>query len=139
MVPGTDWRPGQSHRRISVMAQKSRILIQSLQEVTVATVQDTSIIDPQHIEDLRNTLFDLIEKQDRRKLILDISKVQHLSSAALGVIIPLQEKYRKAKGAIVIVGVSDGIMKLFRITKLDKLLTFAADEKEGLKVLGAKS
>lgn len=118
------------------MAQKTSILIQTLQDVTVATIQDSSIIDPQHVEELRNALFPLIEKQDRRKLILDMSKVQHLSSSALGVLIPLEELYRKAKGRLILVGVTEGIMKLFRITRLDKILQFAPSEKDALKKLG---
>ncbi len=121
------------------MAQKSSLLIETMQDVTIATVQDSSIIDPQHIEELRSALFYLIEKQDRKKLILDIQKVQHLSSAALGVLIPLQAAYLKAKGCLVLTGVSDSIMKLFTITKLNKLLNFAANEKEAMKKFGVKS
>lgn len=116
------------------MAQPARILLHTISGVTVAIIQDSSIIDPQQIEELRITLFELIEKQDRRKLILDITKVQHLSSAALGVLIPLQEAYRKAKGMMVLVGPTPGITKLFQLTKLDKLLEFAATEKEALKM-----
>ncbi|MEE9296025.1 MAG: STAS domain-containing protein [Phycisphaerae bacterium] len=116
----------------------SRIVIQKVLDATIATINDTSVIDPQRIEDMRKTLFDLIDKQDRRKLILDISKVKHLSSAALGVLIPLQEKYNAAKGKLVIVGVCDGIMKLFTITGLNKLLSFADDESEAMSILGVE-
>ena len=130
------WHCGKPQRILLGMAQKARILIQTVHDVTVATIEDSSIIDPQHIEEMRRTLFELIEKQDRRRLILDITKVRHLSSAALGVLIPLQEAYRKAKGTMVLVGVSDGIMKLFKLTKLDKLLEFAATEKEALRSFG---
>ncbi len=118
------------------MPESSRIVIQTIQDVTVAMVNDSSVIDPLLIEELRNTLFDLIDKQDRRKLILDITKVKHLSSAALGVLIPLQEKYKKAKGKLVLVGVREGIMKVFMITKLNKLLTFASDEREAMSIMG---
>lgn len=119
------------------MAGDDRIVIQTLYDVTVATVNDSSIIDPQHIENLRVTLFDLIDKQNRTKLILDITKVKHLSSAALAVLIPLQEKYAKAKGKLILVGVCDGIMKLFTITKLNKMLVFAATEEEAMSKIGA--
>lgn len=118
------------------MAQKTRILIQTINDVTVATIQDSSLIDPQHIEELRSTLFRLIEKEDRRRLILDMTKVQHLSSAALGVLIPLREAYANVKGTMVLVGVTEGIAKLFEITRLNKLLKFAATEKDALKMMG---
>ena len=113
----------------------SRIVIQKTLDTTVATINDVSLIDPQQIEEMRRTLFDLIDNQDRRKLILDISKVKHLSSAALGVLIPLQEKYKKANGKMVIVGVCESVQKLFTITKLNKMLSFAADEAEAMSML----
>ena len=118
------------------MAQKTRVLIQTIDDVTVATIQDSSVIDPQHIEELRSTLFRLIEKEDRRRLVLDMAKVQHLSSAALGVLIPLRQAYAKAKGTMILVGVTDSIMKLFRLTKLDKLFKFAPTEKDARKMMG---
>ncbi len=119
------------------MGLTERIVVQNVYDATVASINDSSLIDPQYIEELRGALFDLIDKQDRRKLILDISKVKHLSSAALAVLIPLQEKYTKAKGKLVLVGVCDTIMRLFTITKLDKMLTFAASEDEALSKVGA--
>ena len=119
------------------MSAAPRIVIQTVHEqVTVATIEDSSMIDPVHIEAVKTVLYDLIDKQNRRKLILDMTKVQYLSSAALGVLIPLQEKYKKAKGTMVLVGVSDSIMKLFTITCLDKLLNFAPTEAKALSILG---
>ena len=119
------------------MPTAPRIVIQTIHEnVTVATIEDSSMIDPVQIEEVKTVLFDLIDKQDRRKLILDMTKVQYLSSAALGVLIPLQEKYKKAKGSMVLVGVSESIMKLFTITCLDKLLQFAPTEAKALSILG---
>jgi len=120
------------------MPGDSRIVIQTIHEdVTVATIESASMIDPVDIEDAKGLLYDLIDEQDRRKLIIDMTKVQYMSSAALGVIIPLQEKYKKAGGTMVLVGVNDAIMKLFTITCLDKLLTFAQTEAEALTRLGA--
>ena len=119
------------------MPAAPRILIQTIHgSVTIATIEDSSMIDPTQIAEVKAILFDLIDKQDRRKLILDMSKVHHLSSAALGVLIPLQEKYERAEGAMILVGVSESIMKLFTITCLDKLLKFAPTEAKALSILG---
>lgn len=119
------------------MSAAPRIVVHTIHEnVTVATIEDSSMIDPTQIAEVKAVLFDLIDKQDRRKLILDMTKVQYLSSAALGVLIPLEEKYKKAKGSMVLVGVNESIMKLFTITCLDKLLKFAPNEAKALSILG---
>jgi anti-sigma B factor antagonist len=118
------------------MAQKTRILVQSIGDVTVVTVQDSSVVDAQHVTELRESLFELIDRQHRTKLVLDLTKVQHLSSSALGVLIPLQAKYGKAKGSLVMVGVSESIMKLFKLMKLEKLFKFADSESQAVAQLG---
>jgi len=119
------------------MPHKTRIVIQTIDDVTVATVEDSSLIEPKNIEEMKTTLLDLIERQDRRRLILDMGKVQHLSSAALSFLIPLHNTFERAKGHLILVGVHENVMKLFKLTKLDKLLNFAASEKDALKLLGA--
>lgn len=112
-------------------------MIQTVNGVTVATVTESSIINSSTIEDLRAALFELIDKQDRKKLILDLSRVLHFSSAALAVLIPLQEKYKHANGQLVLVGVRETLMNLFLITKLDRMLTIAPTEADALSLLGA--
>ncbi len=118
------------------MASGQELVIQTVQGVTVATITSASLVDAASIDGLRDALFELIDKQDRRKLILNMAKVQHLSSAALAVLLPLQEKYKKAKGRVVLVGVRPELMKLFEITRLTKLLTFAPTEEAAMSLLG---
>ncbi len=117
------------------MSRNDYIVIQTIQGVTVATINDSAVIDPRHIEEFRSTLFALIDQEDRRKLVLNLTKVKNLSSAALAVLIPLQEKYAKAKGRLVLVGINDGIRYLFEVTKLDRLLTLADTEAEAITLI----
>jgi anti-anti-sigma factor len=112
------------------------LVIQTVNDITVATVDDVSVVDGAQIDELKHALFDLIDNQDKRKLVLNLTKVRHLSSAALGLLIPLNEKYKKAKGKLVIAGVSPTIMNLFTITRLHKILTIAETESDALKKIG---
>ena len=118
------------------MPAPSRLLVQSIRDVTMVTFSDSSIVDLQLIESIRKELFELVEKQNRAKLVLDLSKVQYLSSSALGVLIPLHELTKKLKGRLVLCGVSADIMKVFKITRLDKLFTFKALEGDALTEFG---
>jgi anti-sigma B factor antagonist len=118
------------------MPAQSKLMVQTVKDVTCVTFTDASVVDAQLIESIRKELFDLVDNQNRRKLVLDMSKVQYLSSSALGVLIPLNEKVLKLKGSLYLCGVNPEIMKVFKITKLDKIFKFKDTEGEALSEFG---
>ena len=117
------------------MPATSRLLVESIKDVTVATFTDTSVIDVQHIEHIRRDLCAMVDQQNKKRLILDMSKVHHFSSSALGILIPLRDRIQKLKGELILCGLRPEIRKVFKITKLEKHFTFAADESEALSRL----
>ncbi|MFH0982576.1 MAG: STAS domain-containing protein [Planctomycetota bacterium] len=118
------------------MPPPSRLVVQTIKDVTVVTFTDTSVVDAQLIEGIKRELFDLVDQQKRGKLVLDMTKVQYLSSSALGVLIPLHEKTAKLKGRLVLCSVSPDIMKVFKITKLDKIFSFKNTASDALADFG---
>ena len=61
-----------------------RIDIEEVGDVTVAKFVDKKILDEANIQAIGNHLFALIDEDGRRKIVLDFSLVEYLSSAALG-------------------------------------------------------
>ena len=114
----------------------ARLVIEQVKDVTVVTFSDTTVVEGQHIEQIRRELAELVEKKNRSKLVLDMARVSHLSSTALGMLIPLADKTRELKGDLVLLGVQPSIRKVFKITKLEKKFKFKATEAEALKVFG---
>jgi len=119
------------------MAGETRIVVHTVNDVTVVTFQDRSLLDAQHIEQIGIELCKLVEKQDRRKLILDLDKVVHMSSAALTVLTRLRRLTENAGGSLVLCGLTDEIRRLFDLTGLQKLFTFADTQKDALIEMGA--
>ena len=78
----------------------------------------------------------LVDEMDRKKLIVDFSKVQFLASAAIGVVTQLHTKSKAIKGTFIICGLRKELMRVFEIMGLVKILKFAPDEKETLHLLG---
>jgi anti-sigma B factor antagonist len=118
------------------MPRASRLLVETIKDVTSVTFTDTTVIDLQHIDNIRDELMELLVERDRRKVILHMSKVQHFSSSALGMLVEAAAAAKKQKGTLVLCGVQPEIRKIFKITKLEKQFRFAADEKEALALLG---
>ncbi len=107
------------------MPTQANLLIQRETDITLVDLQDASILDAHHIESIGEQLFKLVDQMDRKKLILDFSKVRHMGSAAIGMILTLNKKSKAIKGKLVLCGVRPDVMQIFAIMRLDKLLKFA--------------
>ena len=118
------------------MPAPPRLLIHWIRDVTVVNFNDSSILDGAQVEQIGEQLYELVDHKDRKKLILDFSNVQLLSSSALGVLITLRTKAEQIKGRVVLCGLRKDLRKVFKITRLDKLFTFCDDEEKALATFG---
>jgi len=111
-------------------------MVQKFGDVTLVNIQEPRLLDNRDLDALAAQLYQLVEKMDRKKLIVDFSKVQFLASAAIGVVTSLHQKSVAIKGTLILCGIRKDIMRVFEITRLTKLLRFCADEKEAFAVFG---
>ena len=116
----------------------SGLVISQLQGVAVAELTVPSILEGPVIESIGEALYALVDEQACRKVIVDFSKVGFLASQMIGVLVALDNKARAIKGKVVLVGMRENLMKVFKITRLDKRLAFAADESEAMRALGVE-
>lgn len=121
------------------MPAKPELLIQHLKNVTVVDFGDSTILDTMQIEGIAQQLYDLVDKLDRKQLVLDFSNVRFLSSQTLGVLLTLRKKLQIIKGRMVICGLRKQLYEVFRISKLDKLFEFQPDEEKALNVFGVST
>ncbi len=117
------------------MASLRRIVISESANVSVVRFTDEKIIDSDAIQELGQELFDLIEKEDRKKIVLNFSNVEFLSSAALGKLITFEKKAKRAGAELILTNISSDIFQVFAITNLDKLFQIKDTEADALAVL----
>src|SRR3989304_3864118 len=115
------------------MPEQGKISTQTIQAITIVTFEDEAILDPLQVQDIGEKLHQLIEQEDRQRLILDFHKVKILSSQMLGVLIGLLKRIRSDRGRIVICGMKPDLHKVFKITNLDKLFSFYDTEGQALR------
>ena len=94
-----------------------RVDIEEVSDVTIAKFIDKKILD----EDVR------------KKIILDFSNVEYLSSAALGKLITLDKKVKKAKGKLKLCSIRPDIYEVFAITRLNQLFDIAETQEAALE------
>ena len=91
------------------------------------------ILDGESIQILGEQLFDLVDNQGNRKLLLDFEKVVFVSSAALGKFITLNKKVNAAGGRLILCNIDPQIYEVFEITKLNKLFNIQKEEQAALQ------
>ncbi|GIW75283.1 MAG: hypothetical protein KatS3mg104_0346 [Phycisphaerae bacterium] len=109
-------------------------LINVIEKWTVIEFTTPSLMDPIILERTAQALYHLIDVEDRRTIILDFSRVQYISSQAIGIVLTMNKKLGSLKrGKFVLCGVGEKLMQLIKITRLDRLLTIKSTQYEAVK------
>jgi anti-sigma B factor antagonist len=114
------------------MAAQKRLKVTEVGDVTVVQFVDRKILDEANIQELGQELFELVEEQGKKKLLLNFLNVEFLSSAALGKLITLDKKVKSHVGKLKLSNIRPEIYEVFKITKLNKLFDIKEDEAEAL-------
>ena len=113
-------------------AGQRRIDIEDVGDVTVAKFTDKKILDENNIQMIGNQLSGLVDDDGRRKIILDFSNVEYLSSAALGKLITMNQKVRDVGGTLRLCSIRPDIFEVFAITRLNKVFDIRDDQQAAL-------
>jgi anti-sigma B factor antagonist len=113
--------------------RRRRLELEEVGDVTVVNFVDKKILDEQNIQIIGEQLFDLVDNQQKRKILLNFGNVEFLSSAALGKLITMNKKVQTSGGKLVMCNIARSIMEVFEITKLDKLFKIFPDEQSALQ------
>ena len=98
-----------------------RLKIADHKDIKVVDFIDSKILDEANIAEIGQNLTGLVMAKDRPKVLLDFANVDHLSSAALGMLINVNNKVKQQNGQLRLANIKPQIMEVFEITKLNKL------------------
>jgi len=109
--------------------------VQKVEKFTVVEFRTPSLMDPVQLEQIGQSLYRLVDEEDRRRIVLDFEKVTYLSSQAIGIVLQMNKKLGALKNSkLVLCGVGGRLMELVKITRLDKVLTIKPSQREAVKV-----
>jgi anti-sigma B factor antagonist len=114
------------------MTAYRRLDVSEVGDVTVVRFRDHKIVEDINIQELGQEMFRLVESDGRRRVLLDFSTVDFLSSAALGKLITLDKKMKAHGGALKLANIRREIFEVFEITKLNRLFDIRKDEADAL-------
>jgi anti-sigma B factor antagonist len=121
-----------SIQEFCVMAPYKRLEVTEVGDVTVVRFRDRKIVEDINIQELGSEMFKLIEAEQRKKLVLNFSTVDFLSSAALGKLITLDKKMKSNGGILKLSNIRPEIYEVFAITRLNRVFDIKDDEADAL-------
>jgi anti-sigma B factor antagonist len=115
------------------MAESTPSLSVSQQkDIRVVEFTNNRILDEANIKEIGDGLGALIEERPNPKLLIDFGTVDHLSSAALGMLINVNKRVKEKNGQLRLTNIRPQIYEVFVITKLNKLFRILPTRQEGL-------
>lgn len=101
----------------------SRLRIARDNGITSIEFIDRNILDEANIQQIGEELGDLIDAEPNPKLLISFAGVDHLSSAALGTLITVNNKIRNREGQLRLSDIDPQIYEVFVITRLNRLFS----------------
>ncbi len=98
--------------------------ITTREDIWIVLFRQSSIGSMGEIEKIADILRALVCKQHPAKMIIDFSNVRFFSSQMLGLLVDLWRRMKEAGGKLLICGINPQLIRVFRITHLDKLFEF---------------
>jgi anti-sigma B factor antagonist len=121
MASVVDFKPNRPRSRAAMTKEKSHLSIANREGVSIVEFAERKILDELCISEIRDELAKLVADTDGVKLLVCFKNVDHLSSAALGVLITLNKQVSDRQGTLKLSDISPQIYEVFKITRLNKL------------------
>ncbi len=99
----------------------SRIRIVDQEGVSRIEFLDRNILGEASIQQIGEEISRLVDDHTQPKVLISFQNVDHLSSAALGTLITINNKIRGKDGQLRLADIDPQIYEVFVITKLNKL------------------
>ena len=101
--------------------------------VVVATFVDKQILNEINIEAIGKQLFALVDDQHRKRIILNFSHVDYMSSAALGKLIKLDKKVAAAQAKLRMCCIRPDVYETFSLLRLETRFDIKGTLEEALE------
>lgn len=101
--------------------QKSHLNVTRNAGICIVEFEDRKILEETSISEIGDLLLDVVSSEPDLRMVLSFRNVEHLSSAALGMLITLRSQVREKGGHLKLSNIRPQIYEVFKITKLDKL------------------
>ncbi len=116
--------------------QQPKLKIVQRGPIRVVEFEDRKILEDVIINQIGAQLGEMIDEGPEPRLVLDFKNVEHLSSAALGILITLEKQVAQRRGKLALANIQPQIYEVFRITRLNKLFNIQNTTDAAIQAVG---
>ena len=120
-----------------MLKAERRLDVSDVGDVSVVRFRDKTIREDPGIQEVGRELFNLVDCDNRKKVLLDLSGVSFMSSAALGKLVTLYKKSHSNGSDLKLCGIRPEVVDVFAVTRLDRLFDIRVNESDGLVAFAA--
>jgi anti-sigma B factor antagonist len=113
-------------------APAPRLRIELFDNATVASFVDERIVDDIVIQSVGEQLYNLVERDGHKRLLLNFSNVKFMASAVIAKLFTLHKKVQQAKGKLKFCCIDPDLRVVFKITGLERIVEIYDDEQDAL-------
>jgi len=110
----------------------ARLNVTFHKDIAVVEFTENKILDEMSVSEIERALTTLLESRQRPKILLDFANVDHLTSAALGMLININNRIKQQNGQLRLANIRPQIMEVFMITKLNRLFRILGTRADAL-------
>jgi len=112
--------------------KRSHIAVENRGGVQVVHFAVRKILEELTISEIGDELYQLVDGKSGVKVLLSFQDVEHLSSAALSMLINLSRQVDEVDGDLRMADIAPPIYEVFKITRLNKLFKIHGTAQEAL-------
>jgi anti-sigma B factor antagonist len=104
------------------MSEETSVSFEQDGLVTIVRANESDALEAANVAKFGEDTLEYVRNHPGANLLVDFGNVEYLSSAALSEILVLHRKCRETDGDIRLCGMSNDVIKVFKITKLDRIV-----------------
>ena len=112
--------------------ESAGLRVHEMNGITRVGFIEQNILDEANIQQIGDALGELIDGMGTPKILISFSDVAHLSSAALGALITVNNRVGSKNGELHLADIDPKILEVFKITRLDQLFEIHGTSAEAL-------
>jgi anti-sigma B factor antagonist len=116
-------------------ASPSRIRHKTIDGITQIEFIDRNILDEANIQSIEREILGIADGTPKPRIVVNFTGVEHLSSAALGMLITVNNRVRSRSGQLRLAAIDPQIYEVFVITQMNKLFGIHPSVAEAVKSL----
>ena len=109
--------------------------ISSENSVNVVQLSLPEYVDTSEFDRLNESLMGLFDGKPVKGWVIDLTSVQYMGSAMLGMMVNFRQRVNSQKGRLVLCGVSPRLLEIIRTCCMDRLFPIAKNRQDAIKLV----